>query len=159
MAYNNNGYNKPHRNRNNGQGGNRINEELPQNYLYGGYYVEKNGELVLKKEYIVGFPNEIAKLLSQDRNKNKRSQIRKFYEYALRIQALLKRKNMEFDAIEAELTRLVPYVKYAESRSTVSELFRMFIEENIKHIHNEKDLMAFIKHFEAIVAYLPKERN
>jgi len=164
MAYNNGYNNKPYGNKNYAQNNNWEKQELPENYLKGGYYEEKDGETVLKKEYIIGFPNEIAKLLSDEKNKNnknknKRSQIRKFYEYVLRIQDLLKRKKTGFSVVEAELARLVPYVKYAESRSTVTELFRMFVEENVKHIHDEKDLTAFVKHFEAIVAYLPKERN
>lgn len=158
MAYdnkgNNKGYgNKPYNNKN------EESPKLPIGYLEGGYYTKKNDELVLKKEYIVEFPKEIAEALSLDRNKNKRSQIRKFYEYTLRIQDLLRRKNGDFSIVEAELNRLIPYVTYANSRATVTQLFEDFIRKNVKNIQSEKDLVAFVKHFEAIVAYLPKEKN
>lgn len=125
--------------------------KLPVGYLDGGYYTKKNDEWVLKKEYIVKFPKEIADALSLDKNKNKRSQIRKFYEYTLRVQDLLRRKNGEFAIVEAELDRLIPHVKYASNRSTptVTSLFVEFIEQNIEQIKNEKDLIAFVKHFEA----------
>ena len=112
------------------------------------------------------YSKEIAGKLA-DRNEwekpgtpqNKRSQIRKFYEYVLRIQGLLRRKNNNFGAVEAELKRLIPYVDYAVSRGTVSELFQKFINKNIMAIHNVEGLNAFVKHFESIVAYLPKEKN
>ena len=71
----------------------------------------------------------------------------------------MRRKNNNFPSVEAELDRLLPFVKYAESRGTVSPLFRNFIEKNIMIIHNGEDLNAFVKHFEAVVAYLPKEKN
>ena len=139
---------------------------LPKGYLSGGYFETIKGENALKPEYIVEYSKEIAKKLA-DRNEweksntpqNKRSQIRKFYEYVLRIQGLLRRKNDNFGAVEAELKRLIPYVDYAVSRGTVSELFQNFINDNMMAIHNVEDLNAFVKHFESIVAYLPKEKN
>ena len=139
---------------------------LPEGYLSGGYFKSVGDERVLKPEYIVKYSKEIADKLNswQEWDKanspqNKRSQIRKFYEYVLGIQGLLQRKNNNFAVIEAELNRLIPFVNYAQSRSTVSELFKKFIEENIKAVHGTEDLNAFVKHFESIVAYLPKEKN
>lgn len=140
--------------------------ELPKGYLSGGYFETAGDEKVLKPEYIVKYSREIAGKLDSPEEwdkpnspQNKRSQIRKFYEYVLGIQGLLRRKNNNFEIVEAELNRLVPFVNYARSRGTVSELFRLFIEENLKAVHGAEDLNAFAKHFESIVAYLPKEKN
>lgn len=140
--------------------------ELPKGYLSGGYFEVAGGEKSLKPEYIVKYSEEIAKRLDNPEEwdrpnspQNKRSQIRKFYEYVLRIQGLLRRKNVKFELVAAELNRLVPFAHYARSRSTVSELFKSFIEENLRAIHGTEDLDAFVKHFESIVAYLPKEKN
>ena len=36
--------------------------------------------------------------------------------------------------------------------------FKKFIEKNVNNIHDEKDFMACAKHFEAIIANLPKEK-
>lgn len=161
-------------NRNNlGRSGGKFNQtgsdykkgQLPQGYLAGGYFETVNGEEVLKKDYIVKYSKEIADALSNKqewdsgKEQNKRSQIRKYYEYCLRIQGSMQRKNGDFAAVESELNRLLPFIEYARSRSTVSELFRVFINKNISQIHEAKELNAFIKHFEAIVAYLPKEKN
>ena len=134
-------------------------EELPEGYLSGGYFKIADGEKVLRPEYIVKYPKKIAVGLSGISSKNKRSQVRKYYQYILRIQGLLRRKNNNFPSVEAELDRLLPFVKYAESRGTVSPLFRNFIEKNIMIINNGEDLNAFVKHFEAVVAYLPREKN
>lgn len=141
-----------------------VQAELPKGYLEGGYYKDKDDKKVLKKEYIVQYPSAIASTLSgkvdsDNGKKNKRSQIRKFYEYSLQIKELLQRKGGDFDLVEAELKRLIPYVKYAESRGTVSSLYADFIQKNVNTIHNVDDLNAFVKHFEAVVAYLPKEKN
>ena len=138
--------------------------QLPAGYLAEGYYLVRNDEKIMRKEYIIEFPEAIANTLSnreetKNGKKNKRSQIRKFYEYSLRIQNVMKRKNGNFEMVEADLKWLVPAVKYAQTRDVVSDLFVRFVEKNIAAIHNKDDLKAFVKHFEAIVAYLPKEKN
>lgn len=143
---------------------NRPEATLPKGYLDGGYYKTIQGELILKKEYIVEYPKNIARDLSDKRESrggkvNKRSQVRKFYEYTLRIHELLKQKSGDFCCVEAELNRLIPFVKYAYSRDKVSDLFVKFIEINVTTIRNSDDLRAFVKHFEALIAYMPKDKN
>ncbi len=170
MAYNNRGFGDRQGGGKKGYSGDYDYQkgQLPKGYLSGGYYEIVGGEKILRSEYIVEYPREIAKKLSSCEEwdsrrsaQNKRSQIRKFYEYVLSVQGLLRRKNNNFQVVEAELRCLLPFVYYARNRSTstVSELFRNFIEENIRAVHNPEDLKAFAKHFESIVAYLPKEKN
>lgn len=135
--------------------------ELPKGYLEDGYYYIKDKEKILDKNYIIKYPREIAKTFEKQgkRNVNKRSQIRKFYEYSLRIGEMVKGDDERFASYEAELCRLESFAEYAESRERVSALFTEFIRRNLEHINNAKDLAAFNKHFEAIIAYMPKERN
>lgn len=106
---------------------------LPPGYLSGGYYEEEEQKKYMKKEYIVEYSKQIAvNLLSEGKNKkNKRSQIRKFYEYTLQVRELVRRKDNCFEMAEAELNRLIPFVRYAESRDRVSRLFAEFIEVKI----------------------------
>lgn len=166
--------NRPFANQSGGSGGGKYetagrapaNEHLPDGYLDGGYYKEVDGEKVLQKEYIVKYPKEIVNLLMVRDEKgrlkadiNKRSQIRKFYEFALSVQSLLQRKGNNFEAVEAELNRLIAFANYAKSRGTVSDLFVEFIQKNVSSIESSSDMTAFIKHFEAIVAYLPKDKG
>ncbi len=166
MAYDNRNYGNRMGGGRNSSNSNYQKGQLPKGYLSGGYFETAEGESVLKPEYIVEYSKEIArKLASKDEwekpntPQNKRSQVRKFYEYVLRIQGLLQLKNNHFGTVEAELKRLIPYAEYAMSRGTVSELFQNFINDNIMALHNVDDLNAFVKHFESIVAYLPKEKN
>jgi CRISPR-associated protein Csm2 len=167
MAYNNRGFGDRQGGGKKGYSGDYDYQkgQLPKGYLSGGYYETVGGEKALRPEYIVEHSKEIADKLSKREEwdgkspQNKRSQIRKFYEYVLGIQELLQRKNNNFQVVEAELQRLIPFVNYARSRGTVSELFENFIEKNIRAVHNPEDLKALAKHFESIVAYLPKEKN
>lgn len=150
----NQGYNRQNVNRNLPQ------EQLPAGYLKGGYFKILDGEKVLKTEYIIKYPKDIVQALTASGNKlNKRSQIRKFYEYALGLQGQMQRNGWEYPVIEAELNRLLPYAAYAKSRNVVSDLFEQFIKDAVSSIHDKDDFNAFIKHFEAIIAYLPKDNN
>lgn len=143
-----------------GRGGNNRNEPLtlPTGYLQGGYYNDTE-KLKLKKEYIVDYPKDIANLLERDggRDTNKRSQIRRFYEYLLRVESKMNLPNNDFSSIEADFMELVPHVTYAGQRRVVSKMFIEFIEKNAAAVHDEKDVRAFVKHFEAVIAFTKKD--
>ncbi len=131
---------------------------LPDGYLAGGYYSDARKEK-LKKEYIIDLPKKIAKELEYDggRDANKRTQIRKFYEYLLRVELKMQLKENDYSMVEADLAALVPYVSYAGKRRLVSRIFQQFIEKNVNAVHDANDLRAFAKHFEALVAFTKKE--
>ena len=136
-------------------------DKFPKGYLEDleeGYYKIVDGEDCLKHEFIVEYPKRIAGLL-EDSNKNKLSQIWKFYDYARRIEDSLKQKRKPFEVVEAELNMLKPAAAYAANRDTVTYLFKAFIEKNVSQIKDMKDLEAFIKHFQALIAYLPRKNQ
>ena len=132
--------------------------ELPEGYLNGGYYADKEKK-ELKKEYIVKYSKHIAKSLDDEggRDINKRSQLRKFYEYVIRVEKSVFYSEHNFERYEADLWELLPHVEYAKSRKVVSDIFVKFIKKNLDNIHDEKDLKAFSRHFESIVAYTKKD--
>lgn len=143
-----------------GKGGSNGKLTLSDDYLRdleGGYYSDSQ-KLKLKKEYIVKYPKDIAnKLEEQGRNDaNKRSQIRKFYEYLLRVENKMNLPKNDFSSIEADFMGLVPHVTYARQRSVITDIFVQFIEKNAAAVHDEKDLRAFVKHFEAVIAFTKK---
>ncbi len=131
---------------------------LPVGYLQGGYYSDP-GKIRLKKEYIVDYPREIADALDRDggRDANKRTQIRKFYEYLLRVERKMSLAGNDFSVVEADIAGLLPHVSYAGKRRLVSSLFVEFTEKNIAAVRDEKDMRAFVKHFEALVAFTKKD--
>lgn len=136
-------------------------DKLPKEYLVDlkdGYYKIVDGNECLKPEFIVEYPKEIAKGL-KDRNKNKMSQIWKFYEHARRIQDSLEHRGMPFAVSEAELDMMQPIVESALNRNMVTQIFKDFIDENVSKVKKIEDLDAFIKHFQALIAYLPRENQ
>lgn len=129
---------------------------LPRDYLKGGYFepAADRGRAVLRREYIVGYPAEIASSLA-DREKNKSTQLRKFYDYCIRIRDMLDR-GQSFQEVESDFCRLAAFAKYAESRGRVSSLFVDFIQKNVGAVHSKEEFYAFLKHFEAVIAYIKK---
>lgn len=139
------------------QGGQqRWQPSLPEGYLKDGYFepaVEAERS-ALRREYIIGYPAKIAQSL-EDREKNKSAQLRKFYDYCIRIRDMLDR-GQSFQEVESDFCRLAPFAKYAESRSKVSSLFVDFIQKNVEAVRSKEELYAFLKHFEAVIAYIKK---
>ena len=152
--------NQPNNNRGYGPKGGYTSSipTLPTGYLNGGYYrKDETDKPTLKPEYIIQYPQKIAGNL-KDRSANKSTQLRKFYDYCIRLRDMMKYQNLSFSTVESDLKRLVPFVQYAQSRKRVTPLFVDFITENMNAIHNEADFRAFLKHFEAVIAYLPKDQ-
>ena len=139
-----------------GQRGGWPRPELPKGYLSGGYFEPgQTGEKpALRREYIVGYPEEIARGL-EDRELNKSTQLRKFYDYAIRVRDKLSR-GISFREAESDFCRLLVFADQARSRNRVSQLFVDFIRQNVETVKNEQDFYAFLKHFEAVIAHLKK---
>lgn len=133
---------------------------LPEGYLSGGYYqpVAQGEEEVLDPRYIIEYPKKIAQGL-YDREMNKSTQLRKFYDYCVRLRDIMAYQNRSFFSIRAELDRLMPFVEYAQSRKRVSPLFVEFIGKNLQAMKDQRDFYAFLKHFEALIAYRAGEQR
>lgn len=130
---------------------------FPSGYLQGGYFEDKDKK-ILKKEYIVDYPQHIVKNLKGGKDLNKSTQLRKYYDFTIRIKEALKYNYKTFDEVYSEINKLNGYVSYAETRSKVSSYFVDFIKKNLKVINTKEDFFAFTTHFEAIIAYLPKDK-
>lgn len=154
MAFNNN-FNK-----NSNQGNNKGQKPepiFPNGYLDGGYFEDKEKK-ILKSEYIVEYSKHIAESLSSDKNKNKSTQLRKYYEFAIRIKDTLKYNIKTFEEVKSEINKLAPSSSYAKTKGNVTDCFVDFIKKNLENIKTEEDFFAFATHFEAIIAYLPKRK-
>ena len=129
-----------------------------QEELKDGYYKVTDNEKCLKPEFIVEYPEEIARRLKHFR-KNKLSQIWKFYNQAVRIQECICQRKESFERWKAELYALRPAVNYAKERDTVSQEFKDFVDFNVQFIKDSEDLTAFVKHFQSVIAYLPRQNQ
>lgn len=135
---------------------NKLEPTFPKGYLEGGYFLDETKK-ILKSEYIVEYSKHIADNF-KDGDKNKSSQLRKYYDYVIRIKEPLKYGIKTFDEVHPEIKRLDYFTSYAETRGKVSRYFVNFIKKNLQSINTKEDFFAFSTHFEAIIAYLPKER-
>lgn len=129
-----------------------------QTDLNDGYFKLVDNKNSLKPEFIVEYPRKIAWRLKDDK-KNKLSQLWKFYNHAIRIQDTLRQTGDSLETLKAELFELQPYVNYAKGRGTVTQEFKKFIDFNVPCINDNDDLKAFIKHFQSIIAYLPRQNQ
>lgn len=143
-------------NRSNGNRGETVG--LPEKYLESGYYTDVEKKK-MNPDYIVVYAKNIARSLEKEGGnmKNKRTQIRKYYDYCIRVRDKLSRAGNDFSYVEADFAELLPKVSYAKSRSTVTDLFVEFIDKNINAVKDAKDYRAFLKHFESIVAFMKKD--
>ena len=132
--------------------------EKYQKDLQDGYFKLVGNKKSLKPEFIVEYPEEIARRLKNYR-KNKLSQLWKFYDHTMRVEDRLRRNGDPLEILVAELRELQPAVNYAKGRETVTQEFQNFIDFNVKCINDNEDLRAFIKHFQSVIAYLPRQNQ
>lgn len=97
-----------------------------------------------------------------DHNKNKSSQIRKFYDEVQRFNTLSKnllvtddiaQKDMKWETIHASLHMLIAKAAYAEGRKLTSPNFTDFIRSGVGQIDSPDDLKIFTNLFEALMGY------
>lgn len=129
-----------------------------QKELQDGYFKLVGNKKSLKPEFIVEYPEEIARRLRNYR-KNKLSQLWKFYDHTMRVEDRLRRSGDPLEILKAELRELQPAVNYAKGRETVTQEFQDFIDFNVRCINDNEDLRAFIKHFQSVIAYLPRQNQ
>lgn len=86
------------------------------------------------------------------RQRNKISQIRKFYDEVLMFNERIKS--------EDQFQKMLPYIKmlnarvfYAIGRNHVTESFKEFIIQCIQQIRGKKDFEIFVKFFEAFMGF------
>jgi CRISPR/Cas system CSM-associated protein Csm2 small subunit len=129
---------------------------LPAGYLASGYFDEKGNIL---PEVIIEWAKDIAQKLDQSRPIMNAAQLRKFFGEVRHIEGQLK-SGKSFDSLRGRVLKLDAYASDALKKGNVPQLFKHFIEQNLKWA--EKDpknyLEGFVPHFESVVAYFPKKQ-
>ena len=74
------------------------------------------------------------KKTTKNKNKNKLSQLWKFYDFIRRIQNSLYLNDESLDILKADLYQLMPAVNYAFERETISDDFKKFIDLNVTSV-------------------------
>lgn len=88
------------------------------------------------------------------RNKrNRRTQIRKFYDEVVRLEMTAKSRGGEWQNILPLVHMLPAKAAYAEGRELVSEDFVSFIRGCVEQIEDPEDLTVFSNLFEAFMGF------
>lgn len=86
--------------------------------------------------------------------KNRRSQIRKFYDEVVRLNSLAQRERPnQWSAIEPQVHMLTAKAAYAEGRNLVTGDFRSFIRNCVLQVRDKDDLNLFSNFFEAFMGF------
>lgn len=101
-----------------------------------------------------------VKLAGAGSSSNKRSQIRKFYDEVLRLNALAKNNPSDWDFVLPYVNMLIAKATYAHGRNNlVNEDFLNFMKDAIKQVQSPEDLNVFANFFEAFMGFYRKERK
>ncbi len=97
--------------------------------------------------------SKVYKSGERERDKNKRSQLRKFYDEVLRLNALAKMSPGDWDDIHPYVNMLIAKVVYARGRNKVTREFEDMLKSCISHVQEDKDLDVFANFFEAFMGF------
>ncbi len=129
---------------------------LPAGYLANGYFDEKG---YILPQVVVNWPKDISQKLDSAYPSMNVSQLRKFFTEVRHIEGQLS-VGKNFDSLKGRVLKLDAYAADARKKNGVPEIFKQFIEQNLKWaVRTEKDFVSgFVPHFESIVAYFPKKQ-
>lgn len=102
---------------------------------------------------------EFARLIAEDQKVskggklNKRSQIRKFYDEILRLDAVSKQRPEEWVNILPLVHMVIAKTAYAEGRELVSKNFSSMMSDTINRVETPADLHVFATFFEAVMGF------
>lgn len=90
---------------------------------------------------------------TREKDKNKRSQLRKFYDEVLRLNTLAKMSPGDWENIHPYVNMLIAKVVYARGRNKVTQEFEDMLKSCIGHVQADKDLDVFANFFEAFMGF------
>jgi CRISPR-associated protein Csm2 len=96
---------------------------------------------------------ELAQRLSQDTKKDKRTQLRKFYDEIIRLNMLAKTNPESWSNVLPYVHMVTAKAAYAKGRDLISDDFREFIKSGIDQIEEPADLNVFASFFEAFLGF------
>jgi len=102
---------------------------------------------------------DLAKEFSQaERNLNKRTQIRKFYDEVVRLNSHARANPDDWENILPYVNMLIAKGAYAEGRKLVTQEFVDFMKGSIEQVQEPEDLDVFTNFFEAFMGFYKKYR-
>lgn len=97
----------------------------------------------------------------KERDKNKYTQVRKFYDEVLKLKQKLQTEQASVEEVLPYLKMLNAKAAYAKARKHVTDKFVDFIKESIANVKDKESFYVFTTFFEAFMgyyrSYAPKE--
>lgn len=103
--------------------------------------------------------DEAAKADGKGKEKNKSTQIRRFYDELVSWQDRVANDEKKFEECEAFIRMLNAKAAYAEGRKLVTPEFVKWMKECIAQIDSPRELRNFRLHFEAMLGFLKALRD
>lgn len=130
---------------------------LPKEYIEiieAGYFGESN---CLKDELILEWPQKLSTLFSGNKDQNKSSQVRKYYDYCKQQEGRLL-LGTSFMVVRTKLLELIPLTESARTKGHISGEFHDFLTLNLtKAAESQSDFQqGFLPHFQSLIAYTVK---
>ncbi len=100
---------------------------------------------------------KLAKQVSEQRGKNKSSQLRKFYDELFKLNQLAKSEN--WDVILPQVHMVIAKAAYAKGRGLITDDFLVPLRELIKAVKTPEHLNTVVSFFEAFTAFYKQYRR
>ena len=123
---------------------------LPAGYLEGGYFTPAGS---LRSELITHWAEQIAQGVAWPPTDSTAHQLRVFHNHVKRAVASCRFGGQPIELVLNEIQKLKPFAAERAARRKIPELFRQFLAANVDRVTDEKTLLAFAQHFQAVVAY------
>ncbi len=88
--------------------------------------------------------------------KNKRTQLRKFYDEVVRLNTIVKGKPEEWEIVLPYINMLIAKAAYALGRKLVTDEFVNFIKECVAQVQAPEDFDVFTNFFESFMGFYRK---
>lgn len=149
----------------NGQGyGNKISSRPQQDHtafndVLGKVKFVENLEDLADDKIFSDYPEELAKLVAENRNANNRTQIRKFYDELVMWDDKVNLDNTEYDKYKVLLKMMKAKIAYSKGRKHIDERFTMLFNKCMDQINSAQKLRQFKLFFEAFMGYYRIEKS
>ena len=116
-----------------------------------GYLDENN---VTKLDFILKYPQQLAKELGEATPKLSTKQARSFFDAFNKIYLSVIGKKSTLAEAKVDLAMLSSKANDKFNKGAIPKDFKDFIDNNVAAIQTDKDLKSFILHFESLCNYL-----
>lgn len=116
-----------------------------------GYLDENN---VTKLDFILKYPQQLAKELGEASPKLSTKQARSFFDAFNKIYLSVIGKKATLAEAKVDLAMLSSKANDKFNKGAIPKDFKDFIDNNVAAIQTDKDLKSFILHFESLCNYL-----